>query len=166
MRDYQDMVFTTAARLSGNDSQAEDIAQEVFVRAYQNFESLRTSGSAGGWLKTVATNLAINHHNRYRRRWRFFSELRRVDAESDDEELEWQGPDDLLQELSDEERRERVDAALKRLPDAQRIPLVLFHFEELPYQDIADRLNVSLAKVKTDIRRGRATLATLLQADI
>ena len=66
MRAYQDMVFSTAARLTGNDAHAEDIAQEVFVRAYENFDHLRSSPTAGRWLKTVATNLALNHLSRYR----------------------------------------------------------------------------------------------------
>ena len=70
MHAYQDMVFSTAARLAGNDAQAEDIAQEVFLKAYENFEQLRTSPTAGGWLKTVATRLTLNHLTRYRRRWR------------------------------------------------------------------------------------------------
>jgi RNA polymerase sigma-70 factor (ECF subfamily) len=83
MHAYQDMVFSTAARLTGNDAQAEDIAQEVFLKAYENFDHLCSSPTAGGWLKTIATRLTLNHLSRYRRRWRFFSELRRDD--SDDE---------------------------------------------------------------------------------
>jgi RNA polymerase sigma-70 factor (ECF subfamily) len=55
-----------------------------------------------------------------------------------------------------------VEQALERLPDHQRIPLVLYHYEEMPYQDIADRLGISLAKVKTDILRGRLAMAGLL----
>jgi RNA polymerase sigma-70 factor (ECF subfamily) len=51
---------------------------------------------------------------------------------------------------------------LEQLPDHQRVPLVLFHFEEVPYDEIARRLGVSLAKVKTDILRGRAALARFL----
>src|ERR1700690_3479548 len=70
MRAYQNMVFSTAARLAGNDAQAEDIAQEVFIKAYENFEHLRLSATAGGWLKTVATNLSLNYLTRYRKRWR------------------------------------------------------------------------------------------------
>ncbi len=157
MRAYQDMVFTTAVRLCGNPQQAEDIAQEVFVRAYQHFGELQGSATAGGWLKTVATNLAINHYQRYARRWRFFSEV--------DSEPEWQAPDDLLASLELEERAVAVHAALGRLPPAQRIPLVLYHFEDMPYQDIATKLQISLAKVKTDIRRGRIALTSMLQAN-
>src|SRR5271168_3892642 len=77
MRNYQDMVFSTSARLVGNEAQAEDISQEVFLKAYQHFDMLSTSPTAGGWLKTVATNLSLNHLQRYRNRWRFFSELGR-----------------------------------------------------------------------------------------
>jgi len=162
MRSYQDMVFSTAARLSGSDAQAQDIAQEVFVRAYEHFSDLAGSATAGGWLKTVATNLSINYLNRYRRRWRMFSEMR-VAADESAPELEWETPDTLLSDLSAEQRGAIVEAALRRLPDHQRLPLVLFHFEDLSYQEIAAKLGVSLTKVKTDIRRARAALLPALQ---
>ena len=55
-----------------------------------------------------------------------------------------------------------VEEALAKLPDHQRVPLVLYHFEDLPYDEIAGRLGVSLAKVKTDILRARAALAKIL----
>jgi RNA polymerase sigma-70 factor, ECF subfamily len=160
MRAYQDMVFSTAARLTGNDTHAEDIAQEVFVRAYENFDHLRSSPTAGGWLKTVATNLALNHLSRYRKRWRFFSEL----AAEDDPgaEFDLPIPDTLLERLGSEQRRAVIDGALHRLPEHQRVPLVLYHFEDFSYQEIAARLHASLSKVKTDIRRARAALLPML----
>src|SRR6202140_5692570 len=74
IRSYQNMVFSVSARIVGNLTDAETITQEVFLKAYDRFTELRTSGTVGGWLKTVATNLSINHLNRYRARWRFFSE--------------------------------------------------------------------------------------------
>jgi RNA polymerase sigma-70 factor (ECF subfamily) len=167
MRAYQDMVFSTAARLAGNDTQAEDISQEVFIRAYEHFSDLRTSVTAGGWLKTVTTNLTLNYLNRYRKRWRLFSEMRPVteDSETEAAELDWEVPDTILADLSAEQRCAIVDAALRQLPDHQRLPLVLYHFEELSYQEIAIKLNVSLPKIKTDIRRARAALLPLLQSD-
>ena len=58
------------------------------------------------------------------------------------------------------DQREELERALRRLPDHQRVPLVLFHFENASYQDIATALGVSLGKVKTDIHRGRETLKT------
>jgi RNA polymerase sigma-70 factor, ECF subfamily len=166
MRAYQDMVYSTAARLTGNEAQAEDIAQEVFIRAYEHFADLRSSATAGGWLKTVATNLALNHLNRYRKRWRLFSEMQSANSDSESQsDIEWEVPDTLLADLGAEQRRVLVDAALRELPEHQRLPLVLYHFEELSYQQIASKLNVSLTKVKTDIRRARVALLPLLQRE-
>lgn len=164
MRAYEDMVFSTAARITGNDAQAEDIAQEVFLRAYGQFEQLLEGGTAGGWLKTVATHLALNYVSRYRRRWRFFSELRANRDEDDDDtpDPQFPAPETLFTEVDAGKRRALVEEALRALPDHQRVPLVLFHFEDMPYDEIAARLGVSLAKVKTDIHRGRLALAKAL----
>jgi len=164
MRNYQDMVYTTALRLVSNESQAEDISQEVFLKAYERFDMLQTSPTAGGWLKTVATNLSLNHLQRYRKRWRFFSEFTRNDdaGESEAEPVEFASPENFLTSLDSGERREWVERCLATLPEHQRVPLVLYHFEELPYDEIAKRLGVSLAKVKTDILRARAALAQVL----
>jgi RNA polymerase sigma-70 factor (ECF subfamily) len=155
MRAYQDMVFTTAARLAGNDAQAQDISQEVFIKAYEHFDHLLGSETAGGWLKTVATNLSLNYLSRYRKRWRFFSE----EAEVPDPAT----PDIAGAELGAEQRHAAIEGALRRLPEHQRVPLVLYHFEEFTYEQIAAQLGISLAKVKTDIRRARGALLPLLE---
>jgi RNA polymerase sigma-70 factor (ECF subfamily) len=160
MRAYQDMVYTTASRLTGDDAQAEDISQEVFLRAHEHFADLRTGSGAGGWLKTVTTNLTLNYLARYRSRRRLFSELQ---DDADAPPVDWAAADTLLSDIDAEQRRVLIDDALRRLPDHQRIPLVLYHFEELSYEEIARRLQVSLAKVKTDIRRARGALLRLLE---
>jgi RNA polymerase sigma-70 factor (ECF subfamily) len=116
-------------------------------------------------LKTVATNLTLNHLTRYRKRWRLFSELKHPEGdEPAAAEVEWEVPDTLLADLDADQRRHLIDGALRQLPQHQRVALVLYHFDDLSYQDIADKLHVSLAKVKTDIRRGRAALLPLLAA--
>ncbi|MFT3906121.1 MAG: sigma-70 family RNA polymerase sigma factor [Steroidobacteraceae bacterium] len=164
MRNYQNMVFSTAARIVANDAQAEDIAQQVFLKAYERFAELRSAPTAGGWLKTVTTNLSLNHLSRYRKRWSFFSELRSGDAADDAPELEFAGSDSTPLATEQQQRSALIEAALAKLPEHQRVPLVLFHFEDMPYQDIAERLKISLAKVKTDISRGRAALAATFGA--
>jgi RNA polymerase sigma-70 factor, ECF subfamily len=163
MRNYQDMVYTTAVRLLGNEAQAEDISQDVFLKAFEHWGNLQTSETAGGWLKTVTTNLSINHLQRYRKRWRFFSEITRHDDAGDEQEVEFASQEDFLEGLGQADRRAWVERALEKLPEHQRVPLVLFHYEELPYDEIAKRLGVSLSKVKTDILRGREALAKALQ---
>ena len=161
------MVFATALRLLGNRSDAEDIAQQVFLRAFQRFAEIGPSPSVPGWLKTVTRNACLNHLSRYRRRWRFFSELASTDASGDLEAFDpgpspAEGPAQLVERAG---RHEQLEQALLRLPDHQRVPLVLFHFDEMSYHDIAATLGVSLAKVKTDIHRGREALRKDLVAD-
>jgi RNA polymerase sigma-70 factor, ECF subfamily len=149
IRSYQNMVFSVSARIVGNLTDAEDITQEVFIKAYARFKELRNRSTVGGWLKAVATNLSINHLNRYRARWRFFSEQAK--------------PVEIAVEPDREnDRKEALELAIHKLPDAQRVPLVLFHFQEMSYEEIAEKLQVSLAKVKSDIHRGREMLKKLV----
>ena len=170
------MVYATALRLLGNAMEAEDVAQTVFMKAFEQFDQVGTSPSAPGWLKTVTTNACLNHLSRYRNRWRFFSELTRAESHSVDSRTS--GPQDSRTDsgpwtldsgpwtldsgpLAGEAA---LDLALRRLPAHQRVPIVLFHFDGLTYQQIAERLNVSLGKVKTDIHRGREALRAALES--
>jgi len=151
--EYQDMVYATALRLLGNATEAEDVAQTVFMKAFERFDQIGTSPSAPGWLKTVTTNTCLNHLSRYRNRWRFFSELGRDDADTvDSRTTGLQDADNTL------------DRALQNLPAHQRVPIVLFHFDDLSYQEIAERLDVPVGKVKTDIHRGREALRVAMTA--
>ena len=176
VREYEDMVYGTAVRLLANPSEAEDIAQTVFLKAFERFESIGASPAAAGWLKTVATNLCLNHLSRYRSRWRFFSELQ---AAGMDDAAQSDQIDGLLASrgaetgtnvaagsrddaLTAAEQQEHLEGALRALPDHQRVPLVLFHFEGKSYLEIAALLDVTLAKVKTDIHRGREALKQAL----
>jgi RNA polymerase sigma-70 factor (ECF subfamily) len=174
VQEYEDMVYGTAVRLLANPSEAEDIAQTVFLKAFERFEAIESSPAAPGWLKTVTTNLCLNHLSRYRSRWRLFSELQpagRDDAEQRDHidgllsrsssgvnASGWSGD----AALTAAEQQERLEQALRALPDHQRVPLVLFHFESKSYLEIAALLDVTLAKVKTDIHRGREALKQAL----
>jgi RNA polymerase sigma-70 factor (ECF subfamily) len=162
---YQDMVFSTAARLLGNDAEAEDVAQEVFVRAWNHFGDLMGSPTAGGWLKTVTRNLCLNHLQRYRARWKMFSDLAREDDEGETRELEFAAPDTLQDTLLTADQRTLIEHVLAKLPADQRVALALYHFEDMDYADIATQLGVSLGKVKTDIFRARETLRKKLQPD-
>jgi len=164
MRSYQNMVYTTAYRLLANHAEAQDIAQEVFLKAYDRYDEIGGSPRVGGWLKTVTRNLCLNHLTRYRKRWRMFSDFKREgdDDESDyganleDERAVAGGSDDS------QDQRRLLEVALEGLPDDQRAAIALYHFEDMPYQEIANRLKVSLSKVKTDIMRGRQALKARL----
>ena len=168
VRTYQDMVFATAVRLLGNPAEAEDVAQTVFLKAFEQFDALSSSPAAPGWLKTVARNTCLNHLSRYRSRWRLFSELARPDSQAEAEEPPFEASlratDSPARDLERADDRDRLEQALRQLPEHQRVPLVLFHFEDASYEEIARSLRISLAKVKTDIHRGRDALRKHLES--
>jgi RNA polymerase sigma-70 factor, ECF subfamily len=162
MQKYQNMVFSTAMRLVANRAEAEDISQEVFLRAFEHFHELCDNPRAPGWLKTVAVNLSLNHLSRYRSRWSLFSDFFHPTESEDAPEIEFAAPDNFQDDLARSEQRRLIEHSLRQLPPSQRVPLVLFHLEGLKYEEIAARLGSSLGKVKTDIFRGREALAKKL----
>ena len=166
MQRYQNMVFSTSMRLLANPTEAQDVSQEVFLRAYEHYSELSESPTAGGWLKRVATNLSLNHLSRYRARWSFFSELGGGDTEEDRPEIDFASPEDLGETLQKADRHQLVEQALQKLPAAQRVPLVLYHLEGMKYEEIAAKLKVSLGKVKTDIFRAREALRKKLRTNL
>jgi RNA polymerase sigma-70 factor (ECF subfamily) len=157
-REYLAWVSGTALRLRGSPAAAEHMAQTVFLKAFERFDDIGSSPTAAGWLKTVTTNACLNHLSRYRRRWRLFSELGRPARDEPDFEDRLRAEGSVVRDLETAERNSRLERALQALPDHQRVPLVLFHFEQQSYQDIAGLLGVSLGKVKTDMHRGREAL--------
>lgn len=163
LRQYQDLVFSTSMRLLANRAEAEDVTQEVFLKAYARFGELQHSPTVAGWLRTVATNLSLNHLTRYRSRWSFFSDLFANRDDDDPEMPDFPAPENVEEEMQAADRKLLVEQALQKLPASQRVPIVLFHLEGLTYEEIAAKLGVSLGKVKTDIHRGREALRKRLE---
>jgi RNA polymerase sigma-70 factor (ECF subfamily) len=154
------MVYATALRLLASPVEAEDIAQSVFLKAFERFEELSTSDHAAGWLRTVTRHECLNHLSRYRARWRFFSELDTTgDATPGDLVASAPAQVDALERA---EQQQQLALAIRALPQHQRVPLVLFHFEDMTYQEIAAELQASVSKIKTDIHRGRLALRRYL----
>ena len=165
MRDYQNMVFTTAYRLLADQAESQDIAQEVFLKAYQHFDELKDSPTIGGWLKTVTRNMCLTHLTRHRSRWRLFSDIfgqGEDDPGREEFEKQFAAPDTSLPALETADQKALLAEALEKLPQDQRAPIVLFHIEEMSYGEIAESLKISLAKVKVDIHRGRQALRRIL----
>lgn len=139
--EHQNMVYTTALRLLGRSTEAEDMAQEAFVKAFERREAFKPGDNPGGWMRAVVTNLCLTHLERHRKRWRLFCEFETVDGRGIEDSLP-----EYTRVLETDSRGAALEAALFKLPEAQRVPLVLFHFEDLSYEEIAQRLGVSLGR--------------------
>ena len=116
----------------------------------------------GGWLKTVATNECLNHLSRFRARWVLFSQAGGTHGDEQPYGHRLASSASPATDLDRAEKHASLERAIRRLPTHQRVPLVLVHFQDQSYRDIAARLGVSLGKVKTDIPRGRQALRRLM----
>ena len=160
--EYQDRVYHIALRMTGNEEDAFDLSQETFLKAYRTLKSFRGEASFGTWLYRMASNLCVDFLRKKKRRGASsLVSLDEEEAPGRPREL----PDlryEPQNELERKETREKLRAGLRKLPEEQRLILVLRDVEGLSYQEIGDVLRLELGTVKSRIYRARARLAALL----
>ncbi len=150
VRDHGARVYRLAYRLTGNQHDAEDLTQEVFVRVFRSL-SQYTPGTFEGWLHRITTNLFLDQ---VRRKARIRFEGLPEDA-ADRLASREIGPAQLL---DDRTYADDVQAALDALPPDFRVAVVLCDIEGLTYEEISELLGIKLGTVRSRIHRGRAAL--------
>ena len=155
---YQDKLFGQCYQLTRNYDDAQDLAQEVFVRAYKGLDSFRQRADLGTWLYRIAVNTFLNS----RRREPDVPPIS-LDAtiDTDDGEMMRQvaaTTENPLEELEQRELRALLDTGLEKLSPEFRAVLVLREFEEYTYDEIAETLDCSLGTVKSRLNRARRAL--------
>ena len=159
---YQDKVFSQCYRLTGNYDDAQDLAQEVFVRAYRGIGSFRSDADLGTWLYRIAVNQYLN--SRRREKDNVISLDEPVDT--GDGEVARQvaaAEEDPLEAVERGELREMVLEALARLPHEFRVTLTLREFEGYSYEEIAEMMDCSVGTVRSRLNRARKALRDLLR---
>ena len=156
---YKQPVLNLAFRMLHDLTEAEDLAQNVFVQVYKSAHRYEVSSKFSTWLFTITRNLSLNE---IRRRSRHpAASLDATHPESEDQPLYQvedrktrSPPESLLQG----ELEQKIEEALADLPENQRLAILLCRQEELSYEDIARVLGCSLSATKSLIHRGRETL--------
>ncbi len=154
VRRYQGSVFNVCYRLLGERREAEDLAQETFIRAYRRLETFDEARPFGPWIRRVAANLCYNHLKRNRL----------VQVELDEERDTAPEAARSFPERSQERREtyEEIQTAVLGLPPAYRAVIELRHYQEMSYTEISDALGISMSQVKSHLFRGRKALAQRL----
>lgn len=157
---HQHAVVGTVAKMLGNASDAEDIAQQVFVRLWKSAQRYRPTAKFTTYLFTITRNLVFNETRKRQRR---------KEHSLDEQEDEWHRqipevddarPDAQLLQV---ELQRAVDQAISALPEKQRLAVVLRRYEHMPYEEIAQILELSVSAVKSQLFRARTTLRESLQ---
>ncbi len=151
-RDHHVRVYNLVTYLTGDRTEAEDVTQSTFVRAWEELPRLRDPQAFTAWLNRIARNLAAD----------------RVRAKGMRARMESARPEDLdagvpvgpqaEQYAAAKEREERVHAAVASLPDPHQEVVVMHHLEGAPVQEVAERLRIPVGTVLSRLARARAAL--------
>lgn len=158
VRRYERSVFNTAYRLSNSYDDASDIAQEAFVRAWNNLKSFRGDAAFSTWLYRIVTNVFLDDRKRKKtRQHRSLEEERELDESNVVRQYEDPAPGP--QELAEgDERRRILEQAIAALPEAQRVMVVMYHTQGLAYEEIAEITGLPMGTVKSRLNRARLAL--------
>jgi RNA polymerase sigma-70 factor (ECF subfamily) len=152
---HQHAVIGTVAKMLGNSSEAEDIAQQVFLRIWKNAKRYRPDAKFTTYLFTITRNLVFNETHRRSRKKEVSSDEREEFSNHLIEGNPDRQPD---AELLQAELQLAVDDAIAALPEAQRMAVVLRRYEQLSYEEIAEVLQLSVSAVKSLLFRARTAL--------
>jgi RNA polymerase sigma-70 factor, ECF subfamily len=146
--EYHQQAYRYAYRLTGSVHDAEDLTQELFLVACRKLEQLRNVENAQAWLFAILRNCFLK--DRQRRRPALAVDLA-LDV-------------DLLQAAPIDEKvdRDRLQAALNRLPEASRMVILMFYFEGSSYREIAERLEMPIGTVMSRLARAKEYLRSIL----
>jgi len=155
---YQDRIYNLCRHMLGNTSDAEDAAQDTFIKAYQKLKDFKPEASLYTWLYRIAVNTCLDYNNRP-----FFESLfKKSEGEEFVDELssDWPSPEKLYES-------KQIGLALHnsivKLPSRLRTAIILNEIECLSYEEIADILEISIGTVKSRISRARDELKKSLK---
>jgi RNA polymerase sigma-70 factor (ECF subfamily) len=168
---YHQPLYSLIARSLNDPADAADITQEVFIKVFRSIRSFQGESSLRTWLYRIALHEASNQ-----RRWWSRHKKQEITIDSSVENEDDGSVFSLSSTLADHsdspydcaaqaEVRVRIEAALRQLPDAFRMVVVLREIEGFAYEEIAEILNVNLGTVKSRLTRGRSALRALLLAE-
>lgn len=154
---HSSMVFHLARRFSNNEETVKDLAQQVFVKAYEKLESFRGNASFSSWLYRLSMNHFRDYAKNIRRKNQRFSEMEdyQVDATLGHDDM----PDEDIQL---EEQSEKLYDALEQMSEEYSEPLLLKYRDGMSYKVISNRLGVSVSALKVRVHRARKELKQIM----
>ena len=158
VKQYQLMVVRTAFGYLKNQDEAEDLAQEVFISVFENIQKFRGDANLKTWIFRITINKSINQLRK--QKWK--NALQRLENVFSQNGNEIADPTNPHKELLYKHQENAIDVALSKLPENQRTAFILHKYDELPQQEIAQIMNVSISAVESLVFRAKQRLQQLL----
>ncbi|MDB9741635.1 sigma-70 family RNA polymerase sigma factor [Akkermansiaceae bacterium] len=156
---HQNAIIGTAAKMLKNHAEAEDIAQQTFVRLWKSAHRYRAEAKFTTYLYTIMRNLVFNESSRMSKKKMVSTDEKAEESHFDISDREEYQPD---KEALQSELQKNVDIAINELPESQRMAIVLRKYEQLSYDDIAEVMDISVSAVKSQLFRARGALKVSL----
>ncbi|MHC4831558.1 MAG: RNA polymerase sigma factor [Planctomycetota bacterium] len=156
-------IFSLGYRYGLTRQDADDLAQEVFLRVYKARGKYRPEARFRAWLLRIATNYVISQARKKKLRYAVSLQALKVDAEGAEIEIEDERAQAPWERMQAEERQSMLEQAMARIPEQQRIALELNRFQDLSYEDVAEALGLKIPAVKSLLYRARQSLKQALE---
>ncbi len=156
---YKDYVFTIVVRVLKVREEAEEIAQDTFIKAFESLDSFRGESKFSSWLYSIAYRKALDRVRKNKRQQTtgLLEEITESDAGT---------IDNALQLMETKERKEKIRQCIMELPEIDATLITLYYFEDQSVKEIAQVTNLSEDNIKIKLYRSRKKLFTLLQGYI
>ncbi len=158
---HQHRIIGTVAKMLGDAADAEDIAQQVFIRVWKSAARYEPTAKFTTWLFKITRNLVFNELRRRKRH-----PAQSLDAVNTDDRP-MQAPDHTVKApdtaLLDDEMQRAIQQAIDELPETQRMAVILRRYDDIPYEEIGEILDLSVPAVKSVLFRARTELREKLK---
>jgi RNA polymerase sigma-70 factor (ECF subfamily) len=162
---YKDKVFNMARHMTGSPQEAQDLAQEVFLLIYKNVGSFQGKSSLSTWIYRISLNRCLDWQRKQQRMSRFLIPIIQADKEKDAgdplERLSNRQPTPEEQLIKKEQMKE-LHRAIQSLPEKYQKVIILYHFQQMTYQEIADILDLPVRTIETQLYRGKQKIREYL----
>jgi len=149
---YQDIVFSIALKVLGNREDAEEMAQESFIKAYKSLHTFKGKAKFSTWLYRITYNNCISAT---RKKKQYFTSTDDVQIEDDSQEMNLDG-------IPEENRAKYIEAAMKKLPEDEYTIVLLYYFEEQSIEEVSKVAGLSESNTKVKLYRARKKLYKIL----
>jgi len=158
-------VINLCLRFTGNRDDAEDLAQEIFIRVYQAAPRYQVTASFTTWLYRITVNLCLN----YQRRQKIIQFFSLDHNKNSPDQVKYQIPELTVKEQPDTELEKKeiqyfVQQAIQSLPENQKTAIILYRYHNLSYQEIADVLDTTISAVESRLHRAKENLKKKLKS--
>jgi len=153
---YKDLVYTLALKMVNNKEEAEEIAQDTFIKAYQSLHKFKGESKFSTWLYKITYNTSLDRLKKNKKE-------KTISYIEDFSEHQTKALENVLDTIDENERNKAIQNCLDELPSEDAFLLTLYYFDEQSVDEISKVINVSIDNVKVKLFRTRKKLATILK---